>query len=171
MLSRSREQVSSYLMPKRKWVSDQRIWYTQSFYIRVVYSKRDRWVCKCLHRIPYTLLRREMEKVVYTLCFGWYLRCHNWIVGMRVCWSFSVSIETSILSFWDSGPSAAFCPHHPTAALLDFLPVLLSEQMCQHFVTDGCLQQWTQSLNIPHRLQEMLGAHLRDRLAAQRSTG
>ena len=112
-----------------------------------------------------------MEQVVYTLCFGWYLRCHSWIAGMRVFWSFSVPTETSILPFRDSGPSAAFCAHHPTAALLDFLSVLLSEQMCQHLVTDGCLQQWTQSLNIPHRLQEMLGAHLRDRLAAPRSTG
>lgn len=67
--------------------------------------------------------------------------------------------------------SAALCPQHPTAALLDFFPELLSEQMCQHFVTDGCLQQWTQSLNISHRLPEMLGACLKDRLAALWSTG
>ena len=83
-------------------------------------------------------------------------------------WWFSVPRETSICP---SGMSAAFRPHQPTAAPLGFFPALLSVQTCQHFLTDGCLQQWTQSLNISRGLQETLGAHLGDRLAALQSAG
>ena len=107
-------------------------------------------------------------------CFALWLRSWMSQTGLLAWEFFGLSQfpqRLPLCPYGASGLSAALYLHHPTATLLDFFPGLLSEQMCQHFVADGYLQQWTQSLNRSRRLQEMLGAHLRDRLAAVRSTG
>lgn len=74
------------------------------------------------------------------------------------CFS-AISAET-VCSYGVSVLFPTLC-HHPTAILLGFFPVMLLEQMCQHLVTDGCLQQGTKFLNISYQHQERLHSHLK----------